>query len=321
MGVRTVNALKGGVSYVKSMITGIADISGMPVSASAELTNYCNLKCPECPSGTGLLSRERGFMDMNLFDKLITELESYLFYLTLYFQGEPMMHPMFFSFLERVRHLNTVVSTNGHFLSGEYAEKIVRSGLKKIIVSVDGTDQETYSSYRINGDLALVLDGLKNLAGAMNKSSSSLKLEIQFLVNRKNEHQIPSVKLLAHKYNANLKLKSMQIINKGEYETWIPSKEEFSRYKREGNKYRIKNNLPDRCARLWFNPVITWDGKVVPCCFDKNTSHIMGDLNEKSFRDIWFGTEYRDFRQKVFSARRDIEICRNCTSGLRGVRY
>jgi len=88
-----------------------------------------------------------------------------------------------------------------------------------------------------------------------------------------------------------------------------------------GGVYTIKNTLPNRCARLWFNPVITWDGKIIPCCFDKNADHIMGDLNERSFRDIWESSEYSNFRQNILSARNVIEICRNCTSGLRSIRY
>jgi radical SAM protein with 4Fe4S-binding SPASM domain len=77
--------------------------------------------------------------------------------------------------------------------------------------------------------------------------------------------------------------------------------------------------LPDRCPRLWFNPVITWDGKVIPCCFDKNAEYIMGDLKLDSFRDIWDGPKYMIFRKSILSGRSMIEICRNCSSGLRGV--
>jgi radical SAM protein with 4Fe4S-binding SPASM domain len=320
-GVRSVNTLIAGFAYVKSTIRSTAVVSGMPVSVGTELTNHCNLNCPECHSGAGLMTRKRGFMDIKLFDKIISELEPYLYYLILYFQGEPMMHPRFFSFLERSQHINTIVSTNGHFLSAENAEKIVRSGLSKLIISLDGIDQETYSSYRINGDLTKVMDGLKNLSEARGKISTPLKLEIQFLVNRKNEQQIPSVKRFARKMNASLKLKSMQIINQEDVGNWLPSKQKFVRYKKKEGIYTIKKQLPNRCARLWFNPVITWDGKVIPCCFDKNACHIMGDLNEKSFRDIWEGPEYRTFREKILSDRNAIEICRNCTSGLKGVRY
>ena len=321
MRVRTINTIRAFLSYLKSSVTGRAFISGMPVSAGVELTNHCNLNCPECNAGSGLMTRERGYMNIGLFDKLLAEIEPYLLYLRLYFQGEPMMHPHFFSFLERSRHINTVLSTNGHFLSKENAGKIASSGLNKIIIPVDGTDQETYSSYRINGDLAMVMDGLKNITEEKKRVSSRLIIEIQFLVNKKNEHQISSVRHLAREMNVSLKLKSMQIINEGDYETWLPSEPHFARYRKENGVYSIKSSLPNRCARLWFNPVITWDGKVVPCCFDKNADHIMGDINERSFREIWEGKEYRKFRERILTSRQSIEICRNCTSGLRGVRY
>jgi radical SAM protein with 4Fe4S-binding SPASM domain len=67
---------------------------------------------------------------------------------------------------------------------------------------------------------------------------------------------------------------------------------------------------------MWFNPVITWDGKVIPCCFDKDADHILGNINEDSFRKIWTGQRYTIFRKGILNGRKMTEICRNCTSGL-----
>ncbi len=319
--VKSFNALLAGYSYLHSSITGKAVIYGLPLAVGVELTNHCNLNCPECNTGSGLMTRKRGFMDLKLFDRIVSELKPYLYYSTLYFQGESMMHPQFFSFLKKSLNINTMVSTNGHFLSVGNAEKIVRSGLGRLVVSLDGMDKETYSLYRINGDLATVMEGIRNIYEANKKTGSPLKLEIQFLVNRENEHQIRDARHFARGMKASFRLKSMQIINTGAFETWLPSNHRFSRYEKKNGIYLVKNQLPDRCARLWFNPVITWDGKVIPCCFDKNADHIMGDLNEDTFRDIWNGPKYTIFRKSILSGRNMTAICRNCTSGLRDVRY
>ena len=315
------NLLISGFSYLRSRFSGNPSISGMPVSLGVELTNNCNLKCRECHSGSGLLTRDRGFMQPELFDKIIRDTDPFLYNINLYFQGESMMHPQFFSFLEKIPQLHSVLSTNGHFLSVENSGRLVRSGLKKLIVSVDGADQETYSAYRMGGDLENVKNGLINITRARKYSGSKLRIVIQFLVNRSNEHQIPEMVQYARTMNVSLKLKSMQIINKENAGFWLPSRTKFSRYREVNNDYEIKSRLPDRCMRLWFNPVVTWDGKVVPCCFDKDASHIMGDLNNESFSSIWKGTKYRTFRRNVLSDRKMIEICRNCTSGLQKVIY
>ena len=319
--IKPVNLFKAGYSYIKASATGKADIKGMPVSISTELTNNCNLQCPDCTSGSGLMRRKRGFMDLELFKKVMKELHPFLYNVNLYFQGEPMLHPLFFSFLTNCPKPYSVVSTNGHFLSGKSSELIVRSGLRKLIVSLDGMDQEKYSTYRVNGNVKSVIEGLINVTQAKRKYHSSLKIEIQFLVNRFNENQIPEVRQFARSLHVSLCLKSMQIINKQNIGSWLPSDRRFRRYKIKEGEFAIKNTMPDRCARLWFNPVITWDGKVVPCCFDKDAEYIMGDLNQDSFGEIWYGPKYMIFRKSILTGRHMIEMCRNCTSGLKGAMY
>lgn len=307
-------------SYLKSSITGSTYIEGVPVALGVELTNNCNLNCPECASGSGMISRSRGFMNQVLFKRVMDEIGGYLLNVNLFFQGEPMLHPQFFNFIESCGSGRIVVSTNGHFLTEDNARRIVSSKLNRLIISIDGTDQETYSVYRVNGDLSTVLTGLSSLVTAKERYSSSIRIDLQFLVNRFNEHQIPLVKKLAEDMHVSLKLKSMQILHSDNIAVWEPSDQRYRRYKMVNGKYSVKSRFPDRCARLWFNPVITWDGKVIPCCFDKDAEYIMGDLNTDSFRDIWNGPKYRSFRKSILTGRHMIEICRNCTSGLRGVR-
>ena len=63
--------------------------------------------------------------------------------------------------------------------------------------------------------------------------------------------------------------------------------------------------------------MITWDGLVVPCCFDKDAQHTMGDLKGKPFREIWHDERYAAFRRRVLQSRKNIDICANCSEGTK----
>lgn len=311
------NFIKTISSFTCSSVFKTPIVYGLPPAIGIELTNHCNLYCPECPSGNGSMKREKGFMDPLLFQKIIGELQPYLFNANLYFQGEPMLHPEFFSIMENAAGLHTTVSTNGHFLSRDNCEKLAESGLNKLIISLDGFDEKTYRSYRIGGDFNKVIEGISNISDSVRKNHSPLKVVIQVLVNRYNENQVARIREFAAVKVVKLSLKSMQIYGDKEY--WMPSSETFRRYRMIDGSYSIKGKMPEICARLWFNPVITWDGKVLPCCFDKDAEHVMGDINSDSFRNSWHGPVFKDFRKKLLTGERT-EICGNCTSGLRGVR-
>jgi len=63
--------------------------------------------------------------------------------------------------------------------------------------------------------------------------------------------------------------------------------------------------------------VITWDGKVLPCCFDKSAEFEMGNTKKKSMVNIWNSNNYNKFRKNVFSLRKEINICSNCSEGMK----
>jgi radical SAM protein with 4Fe4S-binding SPASM domain len=317
-----INALKATGSYISSRLVRKPFISGMPVAVGIELTNYCNLKCPECSSGSEKMTRTRGFMNPELYEKFMSEAGPYLYNINLYFQGEPMLHPRFFEFTAKSGKINLTVSTNGHFLSEENSSRLAVSGVSKLIVSLDGMDNETYSKYRVGGDREKVMTGIEHVSRVIHNEKSKLKLEIQFLVNRYNESQIPQVENFAARMNASLKLKSMQVTDQENADLWMPASDKFRRYRKDDQgSFQLKNPLKNNCLRLWMNPVITWDGKVVPCCFDKDADHIMGDFNNMSFKEIWHGEKFKEFRRSLLENREKIEICRNCTSGLKGVSF
>jgi radical SAM protein with 4Fe4S-binding SPASM domain len=67
---------------------------------------------------------------------------------------------------------------------------------------------------------------------------------------------------------------------------------------------------------LWHANVITWDGIVVPCCFDKDATHQLGNLANKPFKEVWQSNEYHTFRKNLMTSRKSIDICANCSEGL-----
>jgi radical SAM protein with 4Fe4S-binding SPASM domain len=190
--------------------------------------------------------------------------------------------------------------------------------LDRLIISIDGTTQSSYESYRVGGDLNKVIEGTRNIIHWKKKLRSKTPHVIfQFLVVAHNEHQIPEVQKLAKDLGVDeLRLKTAQIYDYENGSELMPKNEKYSRYtKTESGTYDIKRGGDKNCWKMWHSCVITWDGKVVPCCFDKDAHYSMGSLQTQSFSEIWTGDKYQDFRNNLIQSRSTYEMCKNCTEG------
>lgn len=319
---RVMNAVKVLSSYYVSRWTGKPIQWGTPIILSIEPTTSCNLRCPECPSGLRSFTRPTGMLESGFFKKLIDEVEKELWYLIFYFQGEPYLNP---AFLEMVKYANqkgiyTATSTNAHYLDDANAKKTIESGLDRLIISIDGTTQEIYEQYRVGGKLEKVIEGTKNIVKWKRElNSKTPHIIFQFLVVKPNEHQIKEVFQLADELGVDeVGLKTAQIYDYENGSDLMPTIDKYSRYKISADgKYKIKNQLLNHCWKLWHSCVITWDGSVVPCCFDKDAEHPMGNLKNETFKSLWHKPEYNAFRASVLRSRSEIEMCKNCTEGTK----
>src|SRR6478752_7365674 len=319
---RFINGAKVLSSFYLSRLLNRPVQWGYPVSVSFEPTTSCNLRCPECPSGLREFTRPTGMLKKNFFEQTIDEIYKELLYLIFYFQGEPYLNP---DFLEMVKYAHdkgiyTATSTNAHYLTDEKARKTVESGLDRLIISIDGTTQEVYQQYRIGGKLEKVLQGARNIVKWKKELKSKTPFVFfQFLVVKPNEHQIEDIKKLAKEVGVDdVRFKTAQVYDyQNDPNKLIPTIDKFSRYeKKEDGNYSAKNKLANRCWKMQHSNVITWDGLVVPCCFDKDAMHQLGNLNTQSFKQIWHNENYKQFRQQLMKSRKNIDICANCSEGV-----
>ena len=317
------NAARVYGSFQLTRLTGKPIQWGMPISVSFEPTTSCNLRCPECPSGLRAFTRPTGMLNNDFFSRTINDLHKDLLYLIFYFQGEPYLNPDFLKMVQfaHQKGIYTATSTNAHYLTDEKARETVESGLDRLIISIDGTTQDVYEQYRVGGQLSKVLEGTRRIVYWKKKLKSRTPfIFFQFLVVKPNEHQLDDIRKIGKEIGVDqVRFKTAQVYDyENDPHQLIPSIDKYSRYKQDtaGNR-QVKSGLRNQCWKLWHANVITWDGLVVPCCFDKDATHRLGNLQTQSFREIWQSEAYRDFRNQLTNGRKNIDICSNCSEGLK----
>jgi len=312
---RIVNLIKINISRSLKL----PKIIGLPHTVMIEPTNTCNLKCPLCPTGAGLIKRAKGFLKFEDFKKVVDETYKSVFHIRLWNWGEPLLNKEIFRMIAYAKRKKIFVnlSTNSSFLDQTISEKIVNSGLDELIVSLDGASEKAYTAYRKGGDFNKVINSIKFLTRErkrLNKKTPFIKL--QFIIMKSNENEISKMKSLAKTLGVDeLSFKTVGIMDyfsKEDIKKYIPSQKKYSRYAVDSNKVLSKRGVKNWCDFIWDEMVINWDGSVVPCCFDMNNRYPFGNVFNQSVKEVWNSNKYVQFRKQILSSKKQIPLCKYC---------
>ena len=298
---------------------GVVRVRHLPTFVSIEPANYCQLRCPACPVGQRAANNTHHRaqnMSWDTYLRILTQVQATAHTIQFYFQGEPLLNPLLPKMIARAREagLFTVVSTNAQALTRSMAHELVKSGLHRVIVSIDGFSEESYAAYRVGGDLHRALEGLQFLREAKAEYSSSICIELQVLRLRSNEHEW---KWIMRHYKSlgatRLVFKTAQLYDYQHGHSLMPTDERYSRYKKgEDGIYHLTRPRRRSCYRLWSGCVVTTNGEVLPCCYDKASEHAFGSLMEQNLEQVWHNKNADDFRRQVLQDSHAIPICREC---------
>ena len=311
---RFTNALRCYSNYALSRF-GLVRITHMPTFVSVEPANVCQLRCPECPVGKGERLEERGerLMSREVWERVLEQIRETAHTIQFYFQGEPLLHPDLPQMIREAHEagLYTIVSTNAQALTQERAEALVASGLNRIIISMDGLTDETYNAYRVGGSLEKTKAALQYLREANEKLKGHTVIELQCLRLRTNEHEWSQFKRVYKQFGADrLVFKTAQLYDYSNGHPLMPSDERFSRYEKGADGLYHRKSLRRGCLRVWSGVVVTTNGEVLPCCYDKSHTYAYGNIMTASLKELFTNDKARAFRKDALSE--NPKICQEC---------
>ena len=271
-----------------------------------------------------------GNLKFSEFKKLIDEIGLWSIVVLLWGWGEPFLNPAIYDMIAyaKRRGLSLVTSTNGYaFAEAENARKLIQSGPDLLLVSLSGMSQKTYGRYRHGNSLEKALTGIRNLVEEKHRLGSKVPaINLTFIVTQNNEQEVKNLSKKVKSLGVDsLTIKKLNTCTskaiKGEERRYVPEDDTFKRfqYSADGeDRILVKSNL---CKALWQRLTLRWNGKINACEYDFDDVYVMGNLNKKSFRSLWWGAPYRDMRCQFRKDWKKLPVCTGCTYAFEGGYY
>jgi radical SAM protein with 4Fe4S-binding SPASM domain len=313
---KRVNLLKSGANLIYRRLRPWS----MPLHMQFELTNFCNLNCPVCPTGIKAVKRPPRAMDVELIEHLIDEVGPYLLTLSLWGWGEPLLHPHLQSILKTVRkyRITTLLSTNGQNLDDEQViEALTREAPTYLIFAIDGLTDETNARFRKGAKLSPILAGVQHIAQIKEKMGLYLPvLHMRYIVMKHNQHEIPNVIDFARCNHFDLlTIRTLLIIDAEAsarvHDELVPDIENLRAYHYKNNRRLERRDFI--CQQPFWFPTVFADGTLVACEQDYNAQQSLGVISKDvSFAEVWGSKRASAVRRIIRETPRHLSFCQNC---------
>lgn len=292
----------------------------MPLHMQFEVTNYCNLSCPVCPTGSKSMNRTAHPLDVDLFERVMDEVGPFLLTASLWAWGEPLLHPRLKDMLRVARRHDviTLLSTNGQNLNKEHILKaLIEEPPTYLIVAFDGLRDETNSVYRVGARIAPILEGVKRLAEM--KRDRGLKypvLNMRFIVMKHNQHEVPLLDEFAAQHGFELlSIRSIFFIESTSSDRMsrllAPDNEVWSACRYSAAK-SARHSAFICMEPFWF-PTLFSDGGLVLCEQDHSAQLTLGSVGvDGTFRELWFSKRAASLRKAIRDDSANVNCCRKC---------
>jgi MoaA/NifB/PqqE/SkfB family radical SAM enzyme len=303
------------------------EVRGRPYILFLDPCNYCNLRCPLCPTGMNKLGRQQSIMSFDCFKTYLDPHVPYLFELNLHNWGESMINRDLYKMIDYAasRNIGTNLSSNLMIAQPSDLDGLLDSGLEYLTISLDGADQESYVKYRVRGEFDRVIANLSDLIRRRAaRKRSKLFIEWQYIVMKHNEHKVEEARALADRLGVDL-IRFIPVglpfeaRNRKELgDEWFPTAFEGMNKTGEPDQIFGQNERPSPCYYLYRSMVVNADGGVSPCCIVYKESRDFDDLKQHkaiSIGEIYNNEKFKSARS-LYSAKalpdRPKTICDGC---------
>lgn len=317
---RVLNYARNRLEYRRKSIR----LKSLPPKAIFDLANVCNLRCPLCATGAGILKQRQMFMSYETFSRVFPQMADKVLFINLYNWGESFLNPAIFPIIEAIHETGVLSHVHSNMnLKPEVVDRIAESNLTTLVMSVDGAQDHTYGAYRKKGDFQVVLQNIRRLMKRRRELGKKFPEVIwKFIVHKHNEDDIDAAHELAKEVGvdkiqftpiwADLQPGASDPRQDEWAEEWLPVKR--TEFAFETRKIPV---FDQACQFLWMDPVINSDGSVAPCCFVSDAKHNFGDLNTHTFEEIWNNDLYRYsrslFTEEEYDGPPVGSVCDDCT--------
>ena len=279
-----------------------------------ELTNRCPMKCVMCPR-TKNMTRPQGFMEYELYKRAIDELVSnnreYIDnrLVWLHHFGESLLHPRFGDCIAYAssKGVRAALSINPIMLKDDVIDELLKSKPYLLCMSLDGHDNESF--YRIRGvkrSYIVSHDRLIAFLGRKVKSNSRIQVMVSMIDFDMNEESIKA----QESYWKNVAGVDQFLCK--DFSTWDGAAGDINALARDGRSVGAVDASAVACTLPWEVMTVTWNGDVVPCCYDYDAKIVLGNMSRQSLSEIWNGEKLQSIRKEFIANRVTNPLCKKC---------
>lgn len=281
-----------------------------------EFTSCCNLHCQMCPVGMGLDTVKKGFMEYELFKKIINYItdtpDIYVESLYLWQGGEILLHPKLkemLYFLGKAkknfrRPLKTCFLTNVTLLTKEKAEYILDSdSIDEFYFSIDYGNKKGFEEARKGAIWEDVIKKANDFVDLKNKKGKKVTTGIFCITSLNDKNLVFSEDFLDL-------IRKIDYFHPREAHNWDGSQDGLDLGKYAASDTKPKQGL---CGRIESVMAVLFSGLVVPCCQDLLGKGVMGDLNQETLLEVYSGARRKKMIELLKNNMRDkVDLCKNC---------